>query len=473
MFLRRGLKLISFRYFSVIEKSIHPTRDLIRQIEQTSNIINLIKKEKFGNPDYLEHSRILKDLEETAIVRSQDFNNLQLMNCLKYYVTADQGSEKLFSALTYQIYKRIHSFTSEELSNLIYFASNTKLEDRLYDVIDNLLIKDAFKITFEMAGKIAIAYGTNKKGSDTLWRIIASIFITQSEKLDIENGLKIITGVYNKEYKDFDLLRVIEDWGVKNADKMDSAQIAQLFYSLIKLESSDEVLSNVENSFQYEKLESKDSEKLLGCYIHKKRELPNRHLLDCCLKFIKSGQINPSELIQFIHSLSRFNDTDLHFKEIEKLVMKTIDTFSIEEIVYLFVALIKTGKETSNLLSVFRTQFERDIEKEYYPLLYTSLLRRGNLFKDTVEPILKKTQYAIRGNALDTSTFIIVLYSLLQLKYDNLQFWEKSLRSVRNFDLKSPDEYIQIYKIVQKIGEMGIDNSEALSYLSNRYESNN
>ncbi|CAG9333999.1 unnamed protein product [Blepharisma stoltei] len=473
MLFRRSLRFFNFRFFSEVQKAINPMKDLITQIENNINAVELMKKEREMSEVAQERKRALNDLEQTAAFKVHEFDNENLLKILKIYAENDQGTEKLLSAISSQIYRRIHSFSYQELSDIVFYLYNWEYESRVFDVIDNLLIKNPFEITPEMAARISLAYGMKKKGSDTLFKIITNIFLTKKAEINAENGIMIITGLYKKEYKDFALLRAIEEWAVSKAETMNPSQISQLFYCLIKLESPDSVLEKIENSFKIQDFQAKDIEKVLGCYLFKNRALPNGKLLDRCIELISKNQITPSELVQLIYTLSQHNNTADIFTEIEKLIVNSIESFTQEEIVYLFVALIRTGKETPSILSILKPCLDTNIDAKYLSMIYASILRRGNLYIETLEPLFKWTATCIKGNILDTQSIIAALYTLLHLKYQNLEFWSNILKCIKDIKIRSADEYIQIYKITQRIGKLDLDVGEVLEFLSRRYENPN
>ena len=452
--------LVRMKHVQVTSKSMQA---LLQQIDNTNLPKNL------HTPELKEHISLLEQMQAPAILKLHELDNSQLIKLVKHYATYQLSSEDLYSAVASQFFKRAHSFTLDELVELVYFMARTGGNERIFSVADNLIVKDPFKITPGLAGKISFAYGLRNEGSETLWKALANVFKVGYQDFSLDEGLLFVTGVQKKQYKDIQLLTVIENWGKNHVEEMDPLQFTQLLYSFLKLNTSSSSLKALEERIPVQDMYSREVEKLLGCYLVHNRKLPNNLLLERALWLISNSQVSPAELSHLIYTLRGYPDTQEHFHEINKLLLETLELCNPQELVSLFVAVVSTGTETSEVLGAFKANF-RDISPQQLLKVVSSLARRGKLFKEATEPILNQALVFVKARNLSTSEFTFLMYCLCKLNYQNKAFWDEALRQAKFFRVENADEYMQLYLTVKDLAQLGVDPTKTLNYLETSYE---
>lgn len=460
------------RFFSETSLKVSSkVKDLLTQIETQPYSLQLYQKLKEEVPEFSDYIKKLKDLEVPALYKVGEMKNEQLMMLLQHYSVSSQGSSRLYNTVSQHLFKRIHSFNFTDLSRICYFYCSVSGHERLFDVIENIVMKDPVQLDAVSCCRLAMAYGIKGKGSDNLWSMLGGVFIACRDKINTHEGIMFLTGITKKMYKDPALTSHIESWMKEHMQEFSGSLLTQALFCHIKAKLSDEIIQELEQMLNYDEMSAVDCEKLLGVYLVNQRKGPINKLLSTAQDILDESEVTPSEVINFIFTLKGYPNTSSHFTSIENYIQSKQEVLDSEEATALFSALLSTHKLSESCLASFQAIFSTQAFSPSQQLrILTTLLRCSNLHLPYTSPILSQVYSSIVGKSLSTEEYIVAVYSLSRLEYADSTFWDSVLKEARNLKIRDAESYMQLYMSIRHLSSLGVSTEGILDYLSSVYE---
>lgn len=460
------------RFYSETSLKVsNKVKDLLTQIESQPYSLQLYHKLKEEVPEFADYVKKLKDLEVPALYKVGEMKNDQLLMLLQHYSVSSQGSARLYNSVSQHLYKRIHSFSFTDLSRICYFYSSVSDHDQLFEVVENIVLKDPAQLDSGSCSRLAMAYGIKGKGSDNMWRMLGGVFIACRDKMAVHEGIMFLTGITKKMYKDPAITSHIESWVIEHKDEMTGSLLVQALYCLIKNKLSDEIIQTLEKRLSYDEMTAVDCEKLLGVYLVNSRKGPIDKLLSTAQEILDASDLTPGEVINLIFTLKGYSGTSSHYSSIEQYIKSKQEILDREEATALFTSLLSCHKVSDSCLSTFQGLFSTQILSSSQLLhIITCLLRCQNLHLPYTSPILSQLHTSIVGKSLSSEEYIIAVYSLSRLGYGVSDFWEDVLRESRFIKIRDAESYMQLYMSIRNLASLGISTEISLEHLSRTYE---
>lgn len=457
-----------FRYFSKIPSIISPLSQYVEKISETSMMAEITKHSKKDVPYTRDQINVLRDIEQAAIFHMKTLPNSKILSILKAYTMQEQGSHHLYSNISREIYKRINSFTFDELATIAYFLSSIRESGQLFVVIQDLILKDPLSIPVNSIGKLSFAYAVQEKFSPEFYNILSNIFVAGREDISIDSGLLFLTGVYKSKYTNPAILTSVEYFINKYWDKFLGEELAHVVFILFKL-GLDEASKRKVAEIQLDRLNVGDINKIIGCFIARNLDLPIE-LLAKLEYLIENFYVSASELFDLIYVVNSFKNSEKWFEKIELVLESNLKSMTNKEKILIFLAILNTKKENLKVLEMFSEEFRNLFEIDDVLVLFPCFVRRNSMFLPYTQKLIDMMADKLRGKDIKTSDALIIMYSLSKVEYNDQNFWNACIEFVRYCKISSADEYIQVKKTVKEIGRLGADVSKCLSELEMKYE---
>lgn len=456
------------RCFSKMPVIQSPLGSYLEKSKDINFIAEIIKKHKEEVPKYKEQQMLLKDLELASILRLRDFTNERLISLAKAYSMMEQGSPHLYSTLVSQISKRIHSFSLTELSTLAYFLTDIAEAKPLFEAFHRIIMRSPLEIPQDIIGKISFSFSNVYMNSPDIYRVLVNIFCIDPKEISISNGFLFMIGLYRAKYVDPAVLPFIEQWADFHWNSFNGSELAQIVYIYEKFGLIGRNIKKIQD-LPLEIMTASDIEKVIGCFLEKELEVPER-FLEQLFVMIKELKITPIEVIYLVYTLSLLPKTEKHFEAMNSLLEKTFHLIPTQEKIVIFIALLRNHKETLKILELFSNEQGSSYKAAEIIYLLPALQFRNNLFLPYTEVFLSALHNQLQGKVLSTQDLILAMYILCKLKYDNMEFWESALSASSLSKLNSAEEYIQLKKTIKELSKIGVDTSNTLAYLESKYE---
>ena len=457
-----------FRYFSKLPSIVSPLSQYVEKISEANLMADITKRAKKELPQIKEQISTLKDIEQASIFQLKTLPNDKIITITKAYTLLEQGSHHLYSNLTREIFKRINSFSIEELSTIAYFLSSIKESGRLFDVVKSLVLKDPMSIQPNSIGKLSFAFAIQEKYDPDLYNILSKIFIAAKDDINLDSGFLFLTGIYKVKHINPAILTTVEYFINKFWDQFTGEETAHIIYVLYKLGLEGFGRSKID-AIHLEKLKVGDVDKIIGCFIARNQD-PPASLINKLESLIDDLSVSASEMFELIYSVNSLKNSQELFAKIEGVLGKTMKVMSNREKVLIFLAILNTQRENSKVLEMFSAEFEALFEVEDVLVLFPCFVRRNSVFLPYTQKLIDMVADKLRGKDIKTQDALVVMYSLSKVGYKDEVFWKVCIEYVRYCKISSADEYIQVKKTVREVGKLGIDVENCVSELVRKYE---
>ena len=457
-----------FRYFSKLPSIVSPLSQYVEKISEVNLMAEISKRARKELPQIKEQISTLKDIEQASIFQMKTLPNDKIILIAKAYTLLEQGSHHLYSNLTREIFKRVNSFSIEELSTIAYFLSSIKESGRLFNVIKNLVLKDPMGIQPSSIGKLSFAFAIQEKYDADLYNILGKIFIAAKDEVNLDSGFLFLTGIYKVKHVNPAILTTVEYFVDKFWDQFTGEETAHVIYVLYKLGLEGFGKMKIDK-INLEKMKVGDIDKIIGCFIARNID-PPVSLVNKLESLIDDLSVSASEMFELIYSVNSLKNSEKFFVKIEEVLGKTMKVMSNKEKILIFLAILNTKRENLRVLEMFSTEFEGLFEVDDVLVLFPCFVRRNSVFLPYTQRLIDMVADKFRGKDIKTQDALLVMYSLSKVGYKDEVFWKACIDYVRYCKISSADEYIQVKKTVREIGKLGIDVENCLSELVRKYE---
>jgi hypothetical protein len=446
-----------------------PLSSYLEKINTLNLPAEILKRSREELPEIKDQIRILKDIEQASIFRLREMTNEKLLSLLKVYTFFDQGSPRLFSNLTQELYKRINSFNFEDLSTIVYNFSTSKESTSIFEVVKELIMKDPMAIPSNSIGKLSFAFAVKNKYDSDFYKVLSNIFVVANDSISPDTGVLFLTGIYKVNHVNPLLLLNAQTFIEKHWKQFKGGELAHVVFILHKFGLENFANKKIKE-IEVDKLSAADVDKIIGCYISKSLDPPENILMRLDQHF-SNMTVTALELFELIYSLNFLKNSEKLFKQVFEIIEKVVKIMTNKEKLMIFLAILSNNRETEEFLQMYSQEFSNSFETDDILMLFPCFVKRGSLFTPYTSNLLETMTSRIRGRELKMQEALIVMYSLLKLQYSDPYFWKTSLDFVKSVKITSAEEYIQVKKTVQQAKTLGIDIDDCLSSLIQKYES--